>query len=314
MENKMKKLLYIFIAAICFVGCEDDDDPVLIGIKDSTLAFEVDTINAMIIGENTDLKTVRFDIVATPNVVEGTNASLSLDNTSDVPTEAYSFPSDIKMRQGLSAYQVEVPIDCSLIPFDSKVRFIKLDLDAEVCPLGKNTKVVIKVYREVPPAKISYHSTFWGWEDGGWYEWSDFTLDPGQDWKDLSMWSWGWCGLLRTDGEGVVLKSNGHPIAAVKEGDRYYVTLFRENEVINEKGVEWYEKVDYNHEVDKHLIPRFKDEWYNQTAYMGIRMVVNDVKVNGWIKVRVNEDGSSVTLLDMAYEEQGLSIYTGQVE
>ncbi|WP_439184984.1 hypothetical protein [Carboxylicivirga taeanensis] len=317
MENRLKHYLSILFAVLIFVGCSDDEDtPELIALTDSTIGFEVGTVDAMIIGESTELKTIRFTIAADWNVSEATKVNLSLDGSSDVPTEAYSYPTEVPFRKGLQSHTVEMPLDCSLIPFDDQERYIKLNLVSEECPLGEINQIAIKVYRNVPTPNIAYQPTFWGWENGDWYEWDDVTMKRGErSWIDLNLWSWGWCGLWDLDGSDIILHSIGHPIGAVADGEGYKALVLKEGDVINQTAISWFDKrgmADSRALWD--LQPKFKDEWFGQTAYLAIRMVVDDVEVNGWIQVAVNADGSSVTLIDMAYETQGLTILAGQTE
>ena len=316
METKFKYYLIILLLAVVFTGCEDDDNPELINLVDSSIGFEVADVNAMIIGESTAVKTIRFNISADWNVVDATKVTLTLDGASDVPEEAYTFPSEVPFRKGLQTYVVEIPLDCSQIPFDDEERHIILDLGSEVCPLGEISKITIKVYRNVPAPDISYHNTFWGWEDGAWYEWDDVTMTRGdRSWINLNLWSWGWCGLWDLDDTDIILHSIGHPMGAVEDGDGYKALCLEEGEVINKSSVTWF---DMRGAADNRelwdLQPKFKDEWYGKTGYLPIQMIVDNVEVNGWIQISVNSDASSVTLIDMAFETQGLTILAGQKE
>lgn len=317
METKLKHYLYILLATFVFISCGDDDEhPELIALSDSTISFETGELDAMILGENTDLKTIRFTVAADWNVSEATKVTLSLDEASDVPVEAYTYPSEIPFRKGLLSSVVEISLDCSLIPFDDEERFIILNLGSEDCPLGEVNQIAIKVYRNVPSPDVAYYSTFWGWENGDWYEWDDVTMTRGdRSWIDLSLWSWGWCGLWDLDDTDIILHSIGHPIGAEVDGEGYKALLLQEGEVINQSSISWFDKrgmPDTRELWD--LQPKFKDEWYGQTGYLAIQMVVDNVEVNGWIQIAINADGSSVTLIDMAYETQGLTILAGQIE
>ena len=316
METKFKYYLYILLVALLFVSCDDDDDtPDLIALADSTIGFETAEVDAMIIGESTDLKTIRFNVSADWNVSEATKVTLTLDDASDVPVEAYTYPSEVPFRKGLQTNIVEIPLDCSLIPFDDQERMIILDLGSEVCPLGDISRISIKVYRNVPTPE--YHKIIGGfyWQDGGYVHVDQITNDYG---------AWQWMGFIYLEDTDPVtevyggiwqrsatelaLETYSTPVASFVENGINYLEIIAEDELINESSYEW----NSSGVASELSIVHPND--FGKSGYLAMRAEIEGVIVNIWLEVSVSEDGRNMIIYGSGWEANGLSIRAGQTE
>ena len=64
MEIKLKHFVYISFVTLLLISCGDDEDkPELITLSDSIIEFDASEVNALIIGESTATKIIRFNII-----------------------------------------------------------------------------------------------------------------------------------------------------------------------------------------------------------------------------------------------------------
>lgn len=316
----MKKILYIFIIAILAFSCDESDDNFdFVQLKDASVSFNKDTIRIDIIGESIEpikqFVTVGVDL----NVIKATSFIINVDNTiTDISNSdgklIYSFPSHIDFRKGDINKKIQFDLNTNLIPIDEEVRTIKYDLETSDCKLGEVKSVVFKIQRIMKPLEpqIEFSSKFWGWENGDWVNPGEITIAEGGTWVDLSFHSWKWCGLWKKGDGNTVFESNGNPIAAYVLDGVNMVSFLEEGDLISKDDLTWYDNPSYNSSVNYNDIPLFGTEWYGKTSYIGIRMTIDDVEVNGWILVKVEDNSSNLTLLEYAYEKQGLPIKAGQ--
>lgn len=313
METKMRFIFVLLASLLIFNACEEDDSMAIVALQESEVTIDNNAVQALFVGEDVNTKSLFVKLQANINVVEATSFDVKVVS-SDLPEDAVSLPSEITMVKGAQDVELVVKIDGSLVPQDNEERKVVVSLTSKDNLLAGVDEIVYTVYRDVPDAVYEYSSTFWGWENGDWYEWDDLYLNSDESWRNLNLWSWGWVGLWRRDGE-IFLHSVGHPMGAIKDGEGYRALFLEEGEIINTNSITWFDERGAADEQPLWDIqPRFKDEWRGKTGYLPIKMVVDNIEVNGWIQISVNGDASDVRLIDMAYETHGLSINAGQKE
>lgn len=285
----------------------------LISLQESKVVIDKNAVQILFIGEDEGTKSLYTTLQASINVVEATRFTVTLVS-SDLPEEAMSLPAEVTMDKGAQTVDLVVKVDGSLVPQDREQRKVVIAITSTDNLLDGSNEIVYTIYRDVPEPIYEYYSTFWGWENGDWYEWDDLYLGPDDSWRNLNLWSWGWVGLWRRNGE-VFLHSIGHPMGAIQDGDGYRALYLEEGDIINANSITWFDERGAADEQPLWDIqPRFREEWRGKTGYLPIRMVVDNIDVNGWIQISVNDDASNVRLIDMAFETQGLSIAAGQKE
>jgi len=315
----MKNILYIFIIAIIAFSCDENDDNFdLVKLKDTSVSFDKDTVYVNIVGESVEpimqFVTVGVDL----NVIEATSFNINVDDKlTDISNSEgkliYSFPSRLDFKQGDINKKIQFDLNTELIPIDEEVRTIKYDLETADCKLGECKSVVFKIQRIMKPLEpqIEFVSKFWGWGTD-WTNPGEITLSEGSTWVDMFFHSWDWCGLWKKGDGNTVIESNGNPIASYMLEGVNMVSFLEKGELISKDDLTWYDNPSYNSDVNYNEVPLFGQEWYGQTAFIGVRMTIDDIEVNGWILVKVEDASSNLTLLEYAYEKQGLPIKAGQ--
>ena len=322
MITKSNFFKYIFLIPIVsiMVSCEMDlPDDEMITLSEVEITTEA-TALTQVIGEFDKLQYIKIPFKSSVSLPAPVRYKASMVN-SDLPEGTIvDFNEDVVLNTGYDLQNYEILMDCSKIPFGSVSYSFDLLLE-EIDQDINHTTINVKVERVSPdPDFVLFTGGFWGWMDtssswaklnpmtNGDLTWQGFDFyyySATDEWPVQRFWTGIW---LRPDNK-LVLDPKAAKIAYKEIDGVNYIHFLEEDELINEKSVNWFEK-----NGDSYAMPIVHEDQFGKSGYIATRIKFYGVDVHAWTYATISEDGLVMNIYEHCFESQGLSIRAGQID